>query len=151
MEFSAFVLNDDLQIPPNSLYTSVEEWLQSLRSSYEEIESSDLADSEVCDFVSNIRSNVTSSLQNLRRTQFVSKQYILLSDRISHLQSRLSSIKSRQRYDLYYSVWNQLQVFKGVRVAFKKHLIKLSVKMVDSFLAVDNLHEQFIDCYVLEL
>lgn len=148
MEYSAFVLNDDLHIPPPSLFVSVQNWLRCLQSSYSLIEASNAADANVLDFVADIRHKLLSSFRCLTKTKYAVGQYLILSDRISHIESRLSSIKTKERYDLYYSFWNQLQVYQGVRAVFKKCLIKLSVQMVDSFIVVDNLHEEFLDSFI---
>ena len=70
----------------------------------------------------------------LSKVQKTFDQITLLYDRCSVMKQQLEAITSGGRMEHYYSVWNKLQVYEGVRCVFSAHLVKLA-ELSDSHLS----------------
>ena len=140
LEFSVFVLNDHLNIPSMVQFQTLHDWLVNLQSSYTDICAAGLHDDEIGILLDRIQ----RAVKLVQKTRFLVSQHSLLSSRVLHFEARLESIHRRGRFELYYSVWNQLQVYRGIATAYKKALLKVSTEMVNSCIVVDNLHGHFL-------
>ena len=136
-----------LEVPPHSLYTQHEEWLAFLLTTYSNFDG-DSADSEVKTLVDLILTAIQKARSIAKKTRHVANQYSSLTNQIARLEPRLQDAKSRSQEHLYLSTWNQLQVYSEVQEMFARYTMELSTKMMDHWIAVDNLHEEFLERHI---
>ena len=119
-------------------FQRMQTWLQNLLESFESVELP-LSDPDVeIDFLLGM-DMIRITKQRLARTQFACTQYQLLTHRIQNMERRLDRCTSVGTQS--YTIWNQLQVYAGVREVYSEYLVRSSNKMVDCCVALDHFNE----------
>ena len=136
-------------LPTTNLISNISNWLQFLSSTYSHF-SPDTADPEVMTLVDTILSAVQSARSILHKTQYTTQQYCLLTNQITRLETRLKRSTAQSQGCHSISIWNQLQVYSHVQQMYLLNAKRLSVQLVEHWIAISNLHdEEFQDLHTM--
>ena len=148
MEFESTTsyTNDTIPMPGTNIFLTMQTWLQNLLESFKSVELP-LSDPDVEIDLLLAMGMIRNAQRHLTRTRYACTQYLMLTDLIQILERRLDRASTVATQS--YTIWNQLQVYTGVREVFTEYMVRSSNKMVDCCTALDHFNQVLLSHFSL--